>query len=384
MKPRLKLFAALSAFFFSASAQNGLLFGAVDLVPGPKAVTEPVSPNGNVLKASDLIGMEVIWNDRQKVGKVEDVVVGLDEGRIVAVLLSINKNSTLRAIPPRLLHYDLLQQVVRLKTKPEKLASAPEIQRPTWREAMQAGKLAALYKYFDEEPYFAMPGKDSKESILLPGTMEMATKLSGGPVFNVKGEKIGTVQNCMVDLSTGHIPFVIVSAGSFTGQEGALSPVPTEAMSFDKKREGLLLNAGKDAMALLPRFKPNEWPDMNNGKYTDSVYLAYGIKRQKATTPASDTAKNERVIPNTLEKGAPAASEQEKTKADAEIAAGIKKEIISRKDISPDAKNVKIITKDGNVKLLGKVQTEEEKRVINELAVQHSARDRVDNQIEVK
>jgi sporulation protein YlmC with PRC-barrel domain len=208
----------------------------------------------------------------------------------------------------------------------------------------------------------------------------MATKLSGGPVFNAKGETIGTVQNCMADLSTGHIPFVIVASGNYTGKNSSLSPVPTEAMSYDKKRDGLLLNAGKDAMALLPHFKPNEWPDMNSGKYTDTVYLAYGIKKQRATTPGPDTDNPDRLSLSSPDKVPPVV--QDKVKEDAEITANIRKEIISRKDISATAKNVKIISKDGNVKLLGKVKTEEEKRVINELAVLHTARDRVDNQLE--
>jgi osmotically-inducible protein OsmY len=121
---------------------------------------------------------------------------------------------------------------------------------------------------------------------------------------------------------------------------------------------------------------------MNNGNYTDSVYLAYGIKKQKATTPAPDTGKP-RLTPESPEK-AVAPPDQDQAKEDVEIAASIRKEIVSRKDISPDAKNVKVTTQDGMVKLLGKVKTEEEKRVINELAVQHSARDRVDNQLEVK
>jgi hypothetical protein len=154
-------------------------------------------------------------------------------------------------------------------------------------------------------------------------------------------------------------------------------------MTYDKKREGLLLNAGKDALALLPHFKAREWPDMNNVNYTDSVYLAYGIKREKASTPAPDTDKTPRLTPESPEKNL-AVPDPEKVKKDAEIAADIRKEIISRKDISADAKNVKVIANDGSVKLLGKVKTEEEKRVLNELAVQHTARDRVDNQLEVK
>ncbi len=350
-------------------------------VPDPAAGKEPEKIPGNVLRASDLIGMKVERaGKKEAVGKVEDVVVGLDKGRIIAVLIALKDGETIRAVPPRALHYDLLGQVIHLKPTLEKVQSAPVIERPTWQVAMKPEKLAALYKHFDEEPFFAVPEKDSKEGPVSLGPMEMATKLGGGPVVNGKKENIGTVNNCMVDLSTGHIPFVVVDTGTYLGKSGTLSPVPSEALSYDTKLESLVLDVTKNSLAQLPHFTTREWPDMNKGIFIDTVYAAYGIKPQSATTPAPAGEKLTRNTPETTEK----AVDPQKSKQDAEITADIKKEIISRKDISAEAKTVKVVTKEGKVTLLGKVKTEEEKRVINELAVESTDRDRVDNQLEVK
>jgi osmotically-inducible protein OsmY len=64
--------------------------------------------------------------------------------------------------------------------------------------------------------------------------------------------------------------------------------------------------------------------------------------------------------------------------------AQIRKEIIAAKDMSVDARNVKIITIDGHVTLRGPVNTAEEKHLIGEIAERIAGAGNVDNQLEVK
>src|ERR1035438_6842186 len=62
-------------------------------------------------KASDLIGMEVKNNQNEKLGKVNDLALDVESGRIVYVILStggfIGIGDTLHAVPPGALHHDL-------------------------------------------------------------------------------------------------------------------------------------------------------------------------------------------------------------------------------------------------------------------------------------
>ena len=62
----------------------------------------------------------------------------------------------------------------------------------------------------------------------------------------------------------------------------------------------------------------------------------------------------------------------------------IRQEIIAAKDMSVNARNVKIITANGRVTLRGPVKTEEEKRLIGEIAAKIAQPENVDNQLEVK
>jgi osmotically-inducible protein OsmY len=64
--------------------------------------------------------------------------------------------------------------------------------------------------------------------------------------------------------------------------------------------------------------------------------------------------------------------------------AQIRKEIVAGKTMSINAKNVKIITNNGQVTLRGPVNTSEEKRLIGEIADRIARSENVDNQLEVK
>lgn len=76
--------------------------------------------------------------------------------------------------------------------------------------------------------------------------------------------------------------------------------------------------------------------------------------------------------------------DQGNTKSDTDITAAIRKEIVAGKDMSTNARNVKIITQNGKVTLRGPVDTAEEKQLIADIAGRIAQPDQVDCRIEVK
>jgi len=76
--------------------------------------------------------------------------------------------------------------------------------------------------------------------------------------------------------------------------------------------------------------------------------------------------------------------DQGNSQPDLDTTAQIRKEIIGGKDMSMNAKNVKIITNTGKVTLRGPVNSAEEKRIIGEIAERVAKAGNVTNQLEVK
>src|SRR5580692_3072304 len=81
-------------------------------------------------KASDIIGMTVKNYQDEKLGKVKDLAVDVESGRIVQVIIStggfLGMGDTLTAVPPCALHHDVANKVIHLDASKEKLKAAPK------------------------------------------------------------------------------------------------------------------------------------------------------------------------------------------------------------------------------------------------------------------
>ncbi len=366
-------------------------------------------------KASDVIGMTVKNLQDEKLGTVEDLAVDVESGRIVQVILStggfIGVGDRLSAVPPGALHHDVANKVLHLDANKEKLKSAPEFKSAMWSEHSDSEHLSAVYAYYGQEPAFKFIHKGDlndgaantsstrnadgtwnkarltgERQWMIPTTrltqIQKASKLMGMPVKNRQDEKLGTVDNLLVDVQAGRIVAVVVTAGGFIGIGEELSAVPPTALAFNQGNNSLQLDTTKEQLAAAPHFKADQWPDFSQPMYSDSVYRAYKMEpyfTTNAMTEADNTARNVRDRNDrTL-----TPFDQGNSQADTDITAQIRKSINASKDASVNAKNVKIITNNGRVVLRGPVNNSEEKRMIGDIANGVARAENVDNQLEV-
>ena len=215
------------------------------------------------------------------------------------------------------------------------------------------------------------------------GQVQKASKVMGTAVRNLQDEKLGKVENILLDLPAGRMVALVISSGGFLGMGDELSAVPPTALRFSTDRDTLLLDASKEMLSRAPHFRSNQWPDFDQPAYAHGVYRAYRVEpyfSTNGTVNADNTSQNVRdrndATLTPLDQGT--------SKADVEMTAKIRKEIIAADVLSVNAKNVKIITSNGRVTLRGPVNSEEEKRTIGEMAIRHAGSDQVNNQLEVK
>ena len=354
--------------------------------------------------------------------------------------------TTLNAVPPTAFHYeDLTNKVLQLDVSRDKLKGAPKFDSMNRDGAIQSNRLMEVYSYYDEKPYFTtqdgygttnMAGTlprhldgsvntvsgrtmDNAHNVQIAnniadtnnlgstnepegmdadknysrnngsdvswsrmGYVQMASKLTGLPVNNLQNEKLGKVENFMVDLSAGRIVAVIISSGGFVGMEGELSAIPATKLSFNDAHDAFQLDVSKEKLASSPHFKAGEWPDFNQPGYAGKVYGAYNAQSDFSTNSMgepNDTARN--VRDRAADTMTPL--NQGNDQADIDTTAQIRKGIIADQGMSVNAQNVKIITMNGHVTLRGPVNTSDEKTRIGEIANQVAQSGNVDNQLEV-
>ena len=225
-------------------------------------------------------------------------------------------------------------------------------------------------------------GNGAKSSCSTLGYVQKASKLMGTAVNNLQDEKLGNVENLIVDLPAGRIVAVIISSGGYLGMDDEFSAVPPTALRSNAEHNALQLDTTKEMLANSPHFNGNQWPDFNQPSYASTVYHAYNVEpyfNTDATTEPDNTRQNVSDHDNS----ALTPLDQGNSQADIDTTAQIRKEILADSGMSMDAKNVKIITIDGRVTLRGPVNSQDEKNQIGDIANRIAHAGNVDNQLEV-
>ncbi len=423
MKQRLHLIittSAASVLTFSALAQPAAKPGTdhPDYSNQSMAHGRRMDRLNGAAKASDVIGLVVKNYKDEKLGRVEELAVDLESGRIVQVIVStggfIGIGETLFAVPPTTLHYDATNKVVHLDSDAAKLKGAPKFDDSKWAEYSDSEHLSAVYTYHGEGPAFRFVHKSDADAAadaaavkisrdaggawdkdrvrgrslsMIPtarlSRLQRTGKLVGTSVKNLQDEKLGKVENLLIDLASGRIVAVVISSGGFIGIGDELSAVPPNALRFTSDRDALQLDASKEMLAASPHFKANEWPDFSQPDHVGGIYRAYKVEPYFTTNVTADA---DNTVRNVRDRGSRNLTplDQGNSRADIDTTAQIRKGIIAAKNMSVNAQNVKIITNKGQVTLRGPVNTADEKRLIGEIAGNIALVENVDNQIDVK
>jgi sporulation protein YlmC with PRC-barrel domain len=105
-----------------------------------------------------------------------------------------------------------------------------------------------------------------------------ASTLKGDDVVNIKDEKLGTVEEVMINLESGRIAYAVLSFGSFLGMGGKLFAIPWSALSVDTIEKRLVLDVAKERLENAPGFDKDNWPDMADQAWGTKIYKYYGSK----------------------------------------------------------------------------------------------------------
>lgn len=109
-------------------------------------------------KASDIMGMTVKNHQNEKLGKVADLALDVESGRIVQVIIStggfMGMGEVFKPVPPGALHHEAGQKVLHLDASKEKFAAAPQCVTAKWDEETHSNRVSEVYGYYNQQPYF--------------------------------------------------------------------------------------------------------------------------------------------------------------------------------------------------------------------------------------
>jgi hypothetical protein len=105
------------------------------------------------------------------------------------------------------------------------------------------------------------------------GRLIAAKQVQGATVFNTQLEKLGAIEDVMIDKPSGRIAYAILAYGGFLGIGDRFYPVPWEKLRYDTEIGGYVVDIGQDVLEGAPSYSgdaPASWQDdaWDKGIYT--------------------------------------------------------------------------------------------------------------------
>lgn len=123
-----------------------------------------------------------------------------------------------------------------------------------------------------------------------PGPQLMgAETLIGNDVYSRDEEDLGDIKEIMLDTTSGEICYAVLSYGGFLGMGEKLFAVPWQALSLDTENKRFILDADSSTLESAPGFDKNNWPNMADETWANSLHSYYGTQAKHGITNGSSS-----------------------------------------------------------------------------------------------
>ncbi len=108
-------------------------------------------------------------------------------------------------------------------------------------------------------------------------TLISADKVKGTTVYNTGGEKLGSVEDVMIDKRSGKVVYAVMSFGGFLGIGDRHHPLPWGVLKYDTGEDGYVVALDKKTLEGAPTFGRDETVDWTDRAWGTSLHNYYGI-----------------------------------------------------------------------------------------------------------
>lgn len=107
-----------------------------------------------------------------------------------------------------------------------------------------------------------------------------ASTLTGNEVFNRNNDKLGKIDEIMLDVQSGRIAYAVLASGTFLGMGGKLFAIPWSSLLLDADRKCFVLEADKSQFEEAPGFDKDHWPNYaSDSQWHRDVHAHYHAPR---------------------------------------------------------------------------------------------------------
>ena len=108
----------------------------------------------------------------------------------------------------------------------------------------------------------------------------LASKVKGTTVYNETGDKIGTVEDIVLDKQSNQILFAALGFGGVLGMGEKYHAVPWAALDYDESENAYIINLTKEQLKAAPADSLEQLTRSDGRAYADRAFDYYKVPRQ--------------------------------------------------------------------------------------------------------
>lgn len=236
------------------------------------------------MRASKVIGMRVRNPQNENLGKIDDLVVDVNNERVSYAVLAfggaMGMGDKLFAYPISVFQPTADRKELVLNLDKDKLKAAPGFERKNWPDWNKDTYRADVERYF---------GPTITPKTMPNQRLARASDLIGKKVEDRSGTRIGKIDDLVVNLGNGKLHYAVLDVGKPWTINDTLVPMSMTSFTVPPdQRKDLVANVTKDQIDLTQGFKERRWPDLNDPAYQRRLD-AYLSSRPSAAGAAGPT-----------------------------------------------------------------------------------------------
>ena len=101
-------------------------------------------------------------------------------------------------------------------------------------------------------------------------------KVEGTTVYNEAGDKLGSVDDLMIDKRSGQVVYAVLEFGGFLGMGTDRYPLPWNMLKYDTAMDGYVVPLDKSRLDAAPKYAESDMPAYTSD-FGQKVDRYYGI-----------------------------------------------------------------------------------------------------------
>lgn len=109
------------------------------------------------------------------------------------------------------------------------------------------------------------------------GYLIAAKQVQNATVYSAALDKLGSLEDVMIDKATGRIAYAVLSYGGFLGIGERFYPLPWEKLTYNTEVGGYVVDIDRDVLEGAPSYTDQAAAEWNDETWRRGVYTYYGV-----------------------------------------------------------------------------------------------------------